>query len=178
MDKWTDILVELIFFVIVAILFMIILSIFFRIILKKFKVQEKNLKWYGLLLNMDNKSLISVSCLSLNYIFLIWLLVTFKQINIAYIAFTFILVLVGDLTMMNFPRIFLNLLNNVIACVAIYIVYLLKDYLANEYMSIPVLIVLILVLIFVFMYFTYNLFKSLNVIAKKHEYIKNKEFKV
>ena len=63
------ILENIIYFLFVALIFMAVLSITFKITLKNYNVKTSKLKFYGLFLGMDNKSILAFSCITLNYIF-------------------------------------------------------------------------------------------------------------
>ena len=164
-------------FVLVAFIFLAILSITFKITLKNYNVKTSKLKFYGLFLGMDNKSVLAFSCITLNYIFLIWCTATFSGMNIIYILITTVFVLLSDLFIKDFKRIPIDLLFTAINCLCIYVISLIYNYLVNEYTSIFLLIVLGLVIVFVFLYFTYITFKLLNKIVLKQENLQKKNYK-
>ena len=56
-------------FLLVAVIFLVVLAITFKITLKNYNVRTSKLKFYGLFLGMDNKSILAFSCITLNYIF-------------------------------------------------------------------------------------------------------------
>lgn len=175
MDKYIDVFSELVLFLVVAIIFLVCLAIFMVIFLKKFKVDEKKIKLYGLFLNMDNKSLISFSALSLNYLFLVWCMVSFNDINVIYVFFTYMLVFISDIVRLNYPKGFINLMLAGVNCLAIHIVYIIHQYLVQHYQSPVLIVLLILSLIFIFMYYTYNLFRSLNDVVIQNKYLEKRK---
>ena len=164
-------------FLIVALIFLVVLWITFKITLKKYNVRTSKLKFYGLFLGMDNKSVLAFSCITLNYIFLIWCTATFSGMNVIYAFITFFFVTFADILVKDFNRLHFDLLFSVINCVCIYVTSLLYNYLIDEYTSIFLLIILGLVIIFVFLYFTYITFKLLNNIVLKQENLQKKNYK-
>lgn len=175
--KTDVILSNMIDFLIVAIIFLAVLAITFKITLKNYNVKTSKLKFYGLFLGMDNKSVLAFSCITLNYIFLIWCTATFSGINIIYILITTVFVLLSDILIKDYNRIHIDLLFTAINCLCIFVTSLVYNYLVNEYTSIFLLIVLGLLIIFVFLYFTYITFKLLNNIVLKQENLQKKNYK-
>ena len=174
----TDVILgNIIDFLIVALIFITVLAITFKITLKNYNVKTSKLKFYGLFLGMDNKSVLAFSCITLNYIFLIWCTATFSGMNIIYAIITFFFVIFADILVKDFRRIPVDLLFSTINCLCIFVTSLVYNYLVNEYTSIFLLIVLGLLIIFVFLYFTYITFKLLNNIVLKQENLKKKNYK-
>lgn len=171
------ILENIISFLFVALIFLGVLAVTFKITLKNYNVRTSKLKFYGLFLGMDNKSILAFSCITLNYIFLIWCTATFSGMNIVYILITAFFVLLSDILIKDYKRIYINLLFTVMNCLCIFVISLLYNYLVDEYTSIFLLIVLGLVIIFVFLYFTYFTFKLLNNIVLKQEHLQKKNYK-
>ena len=161
------ILSNIIDFLIVALVFLGVLFVTFNITLKNYNVRTNKLKFYGLFLGMDNKSILAFSCITLNYIFLIWCTATFSGINVVYVLITFIFVVLADILIKDFNRLPIDLLFTGINCLCIFVTSIIYNYLTNEYTNIFLLIVLGLVIIFVFLYFTYITFKLLNNITKE-----------
>jgi len=159
---------------------MVIIAVVFSIFCKKFKFDKKNIELYGLLLNLNTPSLVSISALTVNYLFLVWCTIKFDGLNMIYIAFTAILVIISDAVMDNFKNLPLSLLLTVVNCLAIEVIYLIYNYITEELFSLPLLIILFLVILFVFLYFTYNLFRQINNIVVKEKYTnnKNKKYKI
>ena len=175
--KTGEILSNVINFLIVALIFLGVLAITFKITLKNYNVKTSKLKFYGLFLGMDNKSILAFSCITLNYIFLIWCTATFSGINLVYILITMLFILVADILMKEFKRIHIDLMFTAINCLCIFVTSLVYNYLMNEYTSMFLLLILGLLIIFVFLYFTYITFKFLNNIVIKQENLQNKNYK-
>lgn len=164
-------------FLLVALIFIGVLAITFKLTLKNYNVKTNKLKFYGLFLGMDNKSVMSFGCITLNYIFLIWCTATFTGINFVYALITFFLVLFSDFLIKDFRRLPIDMLFSGINCLCIFVISLIYNYMVNEYSSIFLLIILGLVIIFVFLYFTYVTFKLLNNIVLKQENLQKKNYK-
>ena len=176
MDR--EILNGLVNFTLVSIIFITVLFIIFNIFCKKFKFKKKNIKLYGLFLNLDVPSLISISSITINYLFLVWCTISFYGLNIIYIAFIFILVLISDVVLDDFKQLFIDFISSIVNCLAIQIIYLIYNYLTTEVFSYMLLIILILVIVFVFLYYTYNLFRQINNVVINHKSLKNKKYKI
>ena len=176
MDR--EILNGLVNFTLVSIIFITVLFIIFNIFCKKFKFNKKNIKLYGLFLNLDVPSLISISSITINYLFLVWCTISFYGLNIIYIALIFILVLISDVVLDDFKQLFIDFISSIVNCLAIQIIYLIYNYLTTEVFSYMLLIVLILVIIFVFLYYTYNFFRQINNVVINHKSLKNKKYKI
>ena len=173
-----DIIYDLLSFLAVAVIFLIIVSILFGIFCKKFKFNSSRIDLYGLFLNLNNTSLIAIASITINYLFLVWCMISFKGLNIIYITLIFILMLVRDFVMDDYKKIPLSLVMGTVDCLAIELIYLIYNYLMNDSFSYMLLAILILVVIFVFLYFTYNLFRRINNIVVDHKVLKNKKYKV
>ena len=164
-------------FLFVALIFLAVLAITFKITLKNYNVKNSKLKFYGLFLGMDNKSVMAFGAVTLNYIFLIWCTATFSGINIVYALITTFFVVFADILVKDYKRIPIDLLFTVINCLCIFVISIVYNYLTGEYTSIFLLIVLGLLIIFVFLYFTYITFKLLNNIVLKQENLQKKNYK-
>ena len=164
-------------FLLVALIFLGVLGVTFRITLKKYNVKTSKIKFYGLFLGMNNSSILGFSCITLNYIFLIWCTATFSGLNVVYVVITAVLTLLTDILIKDFKRIPIDIIFVAINCLCIYVTTMIHDYLSNEYTSIFLLIVLGLVIVFVFLYFTYVTFKLLNNIVLKQENLQKKDYK-
>ena len=173
-----EIIADLIYFFMAAFIFLVSIAVCFKIFGKHFKFNDKNVEIYGLLLNLNTSSLISIASITINYLFLIWWMISFKGVNIIYIAITLVLVLLSEAVIDNFKGLPLSMLLSGINCVAIYVIYLIYQYVTVENFSYLLLMVLGLVILFVFLYYTYNLFRQINNIVIKHKYLKNKKYNV
>ena len=177
MDKGIDILGNIANFLVVSIIFLVVLWITFKITLKNYNVKTSKIKFYGLFLGMSNRSILSFSMVTLNYIFLIWWTATFAGLNVYYVVITIFLMIMSDIVLKDYKRIPVDLLFCLINILCIFVTGLLYKYLTTTYKTIFLLIVLGLVTIFVFLYFTYITFKLLNNIVLKQENLGKKKYK-
>ena len=173
-----EIITDLIYFFGVAIIFLVVIAVSFRIFCKHFKFNDKNVEIYGLLLNLNTTSLISIATITINYLFLVWWMISFNGVNVIYIAITLVLVLISEAVIDNFKGLPLSMLLSGVNCLAIQIIHLIYNYVKLEESSLGLIVVLVLVVVFVFLYFTYNLFRQINNIVIKHKYLKNKKYNV
>ena len=172
-----EVIYGLVNFVAVVIIFLLVLTIFIKISLKEYCLDNNKIKFYGIFLGMNNKGILSFSIVSLTYIFLIWCLATFTEMNIYYFLIIFILTMASDIISKNYKKIPYNIFFVLTSSLCIYIVNLIYVYLTEKYASIFLILILGLLVIFVFLYFTYNLFKQLNDIVLKQQYLQKKKYK-
>lgn len=165
-------------FSVVAVIVLVVVAILFNVFCKKFKFNQKNVELYGLLMSLDTVSLLSIAAQTICYLFLVWCTVTFTGLNVIYITFIAILVIIGDVVIDNFNKLPISLLLTVVDCVAIEVIYLIYNYLTTIMFSYFLLVILILVIIFVFLYYTYNFFRQINNIVVKNKYLKDKQYKI
>ena len=177
MNESLDILGNIANFLLVGVIFIIALAIIFKITLKNYNVKTSKIKFYGLFLGMNNRSILAFSLITLNYIFLIWCTATFTGLNFYYIFITVFFMVSSDVIMKNYNRIPIDLVYSMINIASIYVTSLLYDYLINKYTTIFLLIILGLLVLFVFLYFTYITFKLLNNIVISEENLKKKNYK-
>lgn len=177
MNEKMEIIYGMVNFVAVAIIFLVVLAVFFKITLKKYSTDNNKIKFYGLFLGMDNRSILAFSCASLSYIFLVWLTATFTDINVYYFFIVLTLVMTADIVTKNYKKIPNDLFFVGISALCIVVTNIIYDYLRTEYATIFLIIILGLLIIFVFMFYTYNLFKKLNDIVTTNKYINKEKYK-
>ena len=170
-----EIIYNLVSFLIVGLIFMASLAITFKILLKKYSVDNGKIKFYGLFLGLNNKQILSFSMISLNYILLVYSLLTFNNINIILIAISSVLVILSDIILKNYPKGLLNILYEVISLLTIFVNNLLFNYI-SEQESILVIICIIFVIILAVLFYSFVLFKSLNNIIIKDKFIKEEKY--
>ena len=127
-----EILENIINFLFVALIFLGVLAVTFKITLKNYNVRTSKLKFYGLFLGMDNKSVLAFSSITLNYIFLIWCTATFSGINIVYGLITLVFVLLADLLVKDYKRIPVDTLFTLINCLCIFVTSIVYNFLTKE----------------------------------------------
>lgn len=173
--NYSEIVYTLVNFLIVGLIFMITLAITFKILLKKYSLDNKKIKFYGLFLGMNNRQILSFSMTSLNYIFLVYCLLSLSKLSIVYIFFSVSLVLLSDLLIKNYPKGLLNILYELISLITIYVNNLLYGFIIEKN-SIPIAISIVFIIILSMLFYSYILFKSLNNIIIKDKNIKEEKY--
>lgn len=173
--NYNNILNTLLSFLLVGIIFMIILAITFKILLKKYSVDNSKIKFYGLFLGMNNRQILSFSMISLNYIYLVYLLITFNGINIIYGLFSCLLVLTSDILIKNFPKGILNVLYEIISLFMVFLSKLLYDFIIEQSSTLIIICLVFLIILSILLY-SYVLFKSLNNVIIKDKNIKEEKY--
>lgn len=173
--EYSEVIYTLVSFLIVGIIFMVTLAITFKVLLKKYSVDNGKIKFYGLFLGMNNKQILSFSMISLNYIFLVYCLLSLSKINIIYITFSFILVILSDLIIKNYPKGLMNIFYEIISLLTIFVSNVLYDFILDQN-SIPVVISLVSVIVLSILIYSYVLFKSLNNVIVKDKNIKEEKY--
>ena len=129
-------------------------------------------------MNLNTTSLISIAAITINYLFLVWWMISFKGLHVIYIAITLILVLISEAVIDNFKGLPLSIFLSIMNCAAVEVIYLIYRYVVVDNFSYLLLVVLGLVVLFVFLYYTYNLFRQVNNIVVKHKYLKRKKYTI
>ena len=159
------------YFAFVGIIVVISLYIILKILIKKFDPEKSKVKLYGILQGMSNKEIISISCSIISYIFMIYLMASFIDLDI-YIAIIILsLTLFSGLLIKN-KKIIIDILLNIISLGGLKIIYLIHDYITNEYMDVWMLLLLVFVMIFMFLYLSYTLLKNLKTVVLANKYIR------
>lgn len=159
------------YFAFAGIIVVISLYIILKILIKKFNPEESKVKLYGILQGMSNKEIISISASIVSYIFMIYLMTSFIDLNI-YIAIIIIsLTLLSGLLIKN-KKIIIDIILNIISLGGLKIIYLIHDYIVNEYKDVWMLLLLVFVMIFMFLYLSYTLLKNLKTVILANKYIR------
>ena len=159
------------YFAFAGIIVVISLYIILKILIKKFNPEESKVKLYGILQGMSNKEIISISASIVSYIFMIYLMTSFIDLNI-YIAIIIIsLTLLSGLLIKN-KKIIIDIVLNIISLGGLKIIYLIHDYIVNEYKDVWMLLLLVFVMIFMFLYLSYTLLKNLKTVILANKYIR------
>jgi len=173
----SEIIYNLISFLAVLLIFMVTLAITFKILLKKYIINNAKIKFYGLLLGLNNRQILSFSMISLNYVYLVYNLLTFSNGNIILIAISFLLVLLGDIIIKNYPKGLINIVYEIISILTIYVNNLLYEFIIDQ-SSIAIIICIVFVIILSVLLYSFVLFKSLNNIIIKDKYIKEEKYSI
>lgn len=175
MGEMSDIIYNLAYFAVFVIIVLIIAAIFLNIYLKKFKFSTSKSRVYGMLTQLDNKSIVAFSLTTLNYLFLVWCAMTTSEINILYISIIMALTLLSSFLIKDYIKIPLNLFVSGINCFALYIIHFVHIYLLGEVSDIFMRISIFFIVAFAFVYFTYNYINDLNDIVQKNKHIQKKK---
>jgi len=159
------------YFAFTSIIVVISLYIILKILIKKFNPEKSKVKLYGILQGMTNKEIISISCFLVTYIFMIYLISSFIDLDWVIISIVLLLTLLGGILVKN-KHLIVDLLLSIISLGGIKVVYLLHDYITNEYMDIWMLLLLVFVMIFLFLYLSYTLLKNLKTVIIANKYIR------
>ena len=158
-------------FAFTSIIVVISLYIILKILIKKFNPEKSKVQIYGILQGMSNKEIISISCSIITYIFMIYLMASFIDLDITITFIVLLLTLISGLLVKN-KWLLVDLLLSFISLGGIKIIYLLHDYITNEYMDIWMLLLLVFVMIFLFLYLTYTLLKNLKTVIVANKYVR------
>lgn len=159
------------YFAFTSIIVVISLYIILKILIKRFDPEKSKVKLYGILQGMSNSEIISISCSLVVYIFMIYLMTSFIDLDVTIIAIVLSLTLLGGILVKN-KWVVLDLILSLISLGGIKVVYLIHDYITNEYMDIWMLLLLVFVMIFLFLYLSYTLLKNLKTVIIANKYIR------
>ena len=139
------------YFAFVGIIVVVSLYIILKILIKKFNPEESKVKLYGILQGMSNREIISISCSIISYVFMIYLMASFIDLDIYIAIIVLFLTLVSGILIKN-KKVIIDLILSAISLVGIKVVYLIHDYIINEYMDMWMLLLLVFVMLFLFLY--------------------------
>ncbi len=159
------------YFAFVGLIVVISLSLILKVLIKKFDPEQSKVRLYGILKGMTNKEIISISSSIINYIFVLYLMISFIDLDIYIVIIVSFLTLLSGILIKN-KKVFINLLLNLVSLGGLKVVYLIHDYIINDYMSIWMLLLLVFVMIFLFLYLSYTLLKDLKSVIISNKYIR------
>lgn len=159
------------YFAFTSLIVVISLYIILKILIKRFDPEKSKVKLYGILQGMSNREIISISCALVVYVFMIYLMASFIDLDIVITAIVLSLTLVGGLLIKN-KWVIVDLVLSLISLGGIKLVYLIHDYIVNEYMDVWMLLLLVFVMIFLFLYQSYTLLKNLKAVIVANKYIR------
>ena len=157
---------NVLYFASVGLIVLISLYAILKILIKKFNPEESKVNIYGILQGMKNTEIISLSCSIVSYIFLLYIMASFIDLNL-YIALT----LISGLLIKN-KKVIINLLLDLISLGGIKLVYLIHDYIVNEYYSVWMLLLLVFLMIFLLLYLSYTLLKNIKNVVIRNKYVR------
>ena len=159
------------YFAFVGIIVVVSLYIILKILIKKFNLEESKVKLYGILQGMSNREIISISCSIISYVFMIYLMASFIDLDIYIAIIVLFLTLVSGILIKN-KKVIIDLVLSAISLVGIKVVYLIHDYFINEYMDMWMLLLLVFVMLFLFLYLSYTLLKNIKNVVIANKYIR------
>ena len=159
------------YFAFVGLIVVISISFILKVFIKKFDPEQSKVRLYGILKGMTNKEIISISSSIINYIFVLYLMISFIDLDIYIVIIVSFLTLLSGILIKN-KKVFINLLLNLVSLGGLKVVYLIHDYIINDYMSIWMLLLLVFVMIFLFLYLSYTLLKDLKSVIISNKYIR------
>lgn len=159
------------YFAFTSLIVVISLYIILKILIKKFNPEKSKVKLYGILQGMSNREIISISCFLVTYVFMTYLMASFIDLDWVIITIVLLLTLIGGILVKNKWTV-VDLLLSLISLGGIKIVYLIHDYISNEYMDIWMLLLLVFVMIFLFLYLSYTLLKNLKTVIIANKYVR------
>lgn len=158
-------------FAFASIIVVVSLYIILKILIKKFDPEKSKVKLYGILQGMSNREIVSISCSLVVYVFMIYLMGSFVDLDLVIAIIVITLTLLSGILVKN-KLVIIDLILSVISLGGIKLVYLIHDYIANEYMDIWMLLLLVFVMIFLFLYLSYTLLKNLKTVIIANKYIR------
>lgn len=162
------------YFAFVGIIVVIAIYIILKILIKKFEPEKSKVKLYGILQGMTNKEIVSISSSIINYVFTIYIMTSFIDLDIYISIIIITLTLLSGILVKN-KKLILDLLLTIISLGGIKIIYLIHDYLINEYMDMWMLLLLVFTMIFMFLYLSYTLLKNLKTVILANKYVRKGE---
>lgn len=162
---------NILYFASVGLIVLISLYTILKILIKKFNPEASKVNIYGILQGMKNSEIISLSCSIVSYIFLLYIMVFFIDLDIYIVIIALILTLISGILIKN-KKVIINLLLDLVSLGGIKLVYLIHDYITNEYYSVWMLLLLVFLMIFLFLYLSYTLLKNIKSVIIRNKYIR------
>lgn len=142
-----------------------------KILIKKFDPEKTRVRLYGVLQGMSNKEIISISSSIINYIFMVYLMISFIDVDIYVIIIVLFLSVLSSILVRD-KKFIVHTFLSLIALAGVKIIYLIHEYIIDEYMDMWMLLLLVFVIIFLFLYLTYNLLNNLKTAVVNNKYIR------
>lgn len=158
-------------FAFTSLIVIISLYIILKVLIKKFDPEKSKVKLYGILQAMSNREIVSISCSLVVYVFMLYLMTSFVDLDLAIVIIVLLLTLLSGVLVKNKWTV-IDLILSIISLGGIKLVYLIHDYIVNEYMDIWMLLLLVFVMIFLFLYQSYTLLKNLKTVIIANKYVR------
>ena len=114
------------YFAFAGLIVVISLSLILKILIKKFDPEQSKVRLYGILKGMTNKEIISISSSIINYIFVLYLMISFIDLDIYIVIIVSFLTLLSGILIKN-KKVFINLLLNLVSLGGLKVVYLIQN---------------------------------------------------
>lgn len=141
-------------FIISGLLVMIISFFTLKILVKKSSVKDNKIKVLGLFINLNNRQIMSLSLLTVRYIFIVYFLLSHNN-NITYLYFLILITLFYNIFNKKTFFFIFDILNCLLYYFGIYIFNLIYHYNFNISTSWYLSVIIFLVGLFIFLYSTY-----------------------
>lgn len=162
---------DIVYFASVCLLVLLTLYIILKILIKRFNPEKSEVSIYGILQGMKNKEIISLSCSIVRYIFLLYVMSSFANLDLYIVCISLFLTFISGFLIKD-KLLIVNLLLNLVALGGIKLVYLIHDYIVNEYNSVWMLLLLVFLMIFLLLYLSYTLLGNIKSVVIKNKYVR------
>lgn len=166
MSDYSNVFYNLAYFLGFAFIVFIIAMLVLKVLTKKFSFTTSNSKLYGIFYRLSSRGVISLSILTIVYLFLVWNSMMIENLNWIYVSVIIVLPIISSLLVKNYIKLPLQFIVSCINCFAIYIIHFAHIYLSGETEDILMRIAIFFIIAFAFIYYTYNYFSDVIDIAK------------
>lgn len=167
------------FFFILYVLFALIVFVISKTITIKYEPKGFKLKFYGVLLGLDNKDVLSFSLLIVNYLFIIYLLYNSSSLTVFYKDVNFYIIVLTNVIYALINKRFLYIPVTTVYGILMYLSIFIKkgilDYINTIDNSWYMYVVLVLMILFILVFITYVFLKNLAYFVKRNKFILKKE---
>ena len=171
-DEFIYEMIRLFPFAIVFPIFIAIVYLLFRKNIKK-GINNSNIKFYGLFIELNNKDIISISLLLLEY-FIVIVSLFITEFTIINIIILFLPIIIFDIINGYFMKIFIDIINYSLIFFILYSKNIFFSYLIDVGNYWYVNIIIFLLSIFITIYMSFIFLRNFNSIVKNNKYIRTK----
>lgn len=169
-------IVDLLFhFMIFFVIFIIVLEMILSLVLRNRKsIQGIQMRLFGLLLELSNTSILSISILMVRYLFLFFSLFSRSSITIVHLLIFVGLSILYSLSTRSFKNFILEIISSGAMYFALICSHLLRSYLVEVRPLWYVSLGNILFIMFLLIYATFFLLKGVNEVVSQSKYVRRK----
>lgn len=150
------------YFIISFLVFTIVFGIYLSIKFNRFNFNVKNIKFYDIFLNLNNKSVLALSIIFIRQIFILWYLIYLPDYNLAFLTFLIISALLFNILINRKIGIIFDIINVSVLYATMILLKFLVDY-TNDIVSLwYIQIVTILLIVFIVTYSIYFILRNIN----------------